>query len=336
MAVLLLKDVLPSAASFALQNELLSKAAERITPATEELINFPHQIKEFIEKGITPRVLAMVDFLTTIVSSVYPIYVLPNFSSESTFNILCRLAPLLADYVPIMIRDKNNCRIGTRIFEALSLTFESTIIGHTNADLEINQANKMLEFLEAFLLHADCQTRNFGLETMRMIGIPYSTFWKRSDAVDVLRCRLKNCLCKLLEDSSINVAKAACRELSYALKYNMIGYDEEWFRELKEQIRTNETKPEQETEEDILRRRGGVLGLRSIIQAHASNVPDYLPEVITEVAKHAGDPEPIGQIATETMDMYYYSVFRFLTLWDRRKFSAKQHEIIESFISREK
>lgn len=293
-------------------------------------------MKEFIEKGITPRVLAMVDFLITIVSSVYPIYVLPNISSESAYNILCRLAPLLADYVPIMTRDKDNCRIGTRIFKALSLAYESTIIGHTNTDLEINQADRMLEFLEAFLLHADCQTRNFGLETMRMIGIPYSTFWKRNDAVDVLRCRLKNCLCKLLEDSSINVAKAACRELSYALKYNMIGYDEEWFRELKERTRTNQTEPEQETEEDILRRRGGVLGLRSIIQAHTSNVPDYLPEVITEVAKYAKDLEPIGQIATETMDKYYYSVFRFLTLWDRRKFSAKQREIIESFNSREK
>ncbi|VDL57968.1 unnamed protein product [Hymenolepis diminuta] len=77
-----------------------------------------------------------------------------------------------------------------------------------------------------------------------------------------------------------------------------------------------------------------VISLCSIIQAHTSYVPDYLPEVITEVAKYAIDPHPIGQIAVKTVNEYYHHVFRFLTSDDQRKFSVKQVEIIESYIYR--
>ncbi|KAM3172488.1 hypothetical protein ACTXT7_014424 [Hymenolepis weldensis] len=306
MAVLMLKGVYPSAASFALQNELLSKAAERITPATEKIIKLSQNTKYILEKGITPRILSVLDFLTRNIWSAYPVNVLPNTSSESIFDILCRLAPLLADYFPLYLRDMEKCPVGIYFFKVLSPVSTSTIMGHTDTNVVMNQINRMLDFLDAFLTHANWKTRNFGLYMMYMMKFYFSTFWKRDDTVDILRRRLRNCLCSLLKDSSISVAKTASKELSYALEYNMIEYDEEWFRELKEQSRTtNQTETEKEREAVLIHRRAGVLGLCSIIQAHTSNVPDYLPEVITEVAKHTMDPHPIGQMAIKT-DMNKY------------------------------
>lgn len=288
-----------------------------------------------LEKEITPRILSVLDFLTRNIWSVYPVNVLPNTSSESIFDILCRLAPLLADYFPVYLKDMEKCPVGIRLFKAFSPISTSTIMGHTNTNLVINQINRVLDFLDAFLTHTNWQTRNFGLCMMQTMKFYFSTFWKRDDTVDILRRRLRHCLCSLLEDSSINVAKTASKELSYALKYNMIEYNEEWFRELKEQSRTtNQTETEKVREAMLIHRRAGVLGLCSIIQAHTSNVPDYLPEVITEVAKHAMDPHPIGQIAIKTVNEYYYHVFRFLTSENQRKFSVKQVKIIESFVYR--
>nr|CDS29302.1 Proteasome activator complex subunit 4 [Hymenolepis microstoma] len=336
MADLLLKGVRPSEASFALQDDLLSKAPEKITPATEKIMKFSQHTKHTLEKEITPRILQMLEFLTKSVWSVYPINVLPNTSFDSVFDVLCRLAPLLADCIPIMKSDKDNSSLGTQISNLLTPIYNSTIIGHTNADLEINQADRMLEFLDAFLLHESHQTRDYGLQMMKMIRIHYSTFWKRNDAVDVLRCRLKQGLCNLLKDSSIDVAEAASKRLSWALECEIIEYDEEWVSELKEQSRaTNQTGTEEEREAMLRNQRAGVLGLYSIIRAHPSSVPDYLPDVIAEVAKHATDPHPIGQMITTTMNEYYLNVFKFLPSEDRRKFSSKQIEVIESFIARD-
>ncbi|VDO05091.1 unnamed protein product [Rodentolepis nana] len=336
MADLLLKGVQPSAASFALQDDLLSKAPENITPATEEIMKFTQHTKFTLERAIAPRIGQMLEFLTKNIWSAYPINALPNTSFNSVFDVLCRLAPLLADYIPIMKRDKDDYSISTQISNLLTSIHKSTILGHTNTDLEITQADRMLEFLDAFLLHESHQTREYGLQMMELLRIYYFTFWKRNDTANVLRYHLRQSLCNLLKDSSIDVAEAAFMKLSWALECEIIEYNEEWFSELKEQSREiNQSEMEEDREAMLRSHRAGVLGLCSIIRANPTHVPDYLPDVIVEVAKHATDPHPIGQIVTTTLNEYYHKVFTVLTSENREKFSSKQIklEILPALVS---
>lgn len=43
----------------------------------------------------------------------------------------------------------------------------------------------------------------------------------------------------------------------------------------------------------LVRRHSGVLGLAALVEACPYSVPEWLPDVITEIASHNHDPAPI-------------------------------------------
>ncbi|KAM7540871.1 hypothetical protein Aperf_G00000027912 [Anoplocephala perfoliata] len=345
MSVLLLKGFLPSEASFALQDHLISIAIERLTPATKDLLNCSQRTKFLVAKQIAFRLHCLMYLLVDNVWSAYPMNTLPDSPSESTFEIFYRLAPLLADYAAssdyfwTAELPKKQATLDRCIGKLFYRIGELAVMGHTNSDLVMTQANRMLDFFDVFLLHNEWKTRIFGLILMKLIICHVSAFWKTDDAGETLRTRLKRRLCDLLADPWIDVAQKASNTLTYALQLSVFQYDEQWFKQLAKQSRHKLINPrdgpysKQEKEAAMLRRHAGVLGLCSIVRAHPHDTPDYLPAVIAEVADHSADPHPIAKSVSDTLMEYSRSHTDQWATQDRAKFSEEQLEAYMSVVS---
>ncbi|KAM3180659.1 hypothetical protein ACTXT7_015859 [Hymenolepis weldensis] len=351
MAVLLLRGFRPSSASFVLQENLLFDATERLTAATEELLNCSRRTKFFVRKQIALRLCFLMNTLLDNIWSTFPTNACPNSSSESAFDIFYRLAPLLADHFATTDsfwtdgRSKKDGNLvdslDIRIINLLRRLGKIAIMGHTNTGVGITQANRMLDFFEVFLRHSEWKTRLFGLMLMKCLALNTSTFWITDEAGDALRTRLKRRLCELLADPWIDVAKTASTAISECLNLSILEYDDLWFRELTKQSRMKlpilqERKGEitkQEKVTAMLYRRAGVFGLCSIIQANPHDTPDYLPAVIAEVANHANDPHPINKFVSETLMEYSRSHLDRWLVRDRAKFTEEQLDTYLSVVS---
>lgn len=100
-------------------------------------------------------------------------------------------------------------------------------------------------------------------------------------------------------------------------------------RESRVNLRVKSDEKSTEEGQRLLRRRhAGVLGLCAFIKAREHDTPDYLPSVITEVAEHAHDPQPIAKSVADTLTAYSHSHH-----WDRDKFSEAQLETYLSVVS---
>ncbi|VDN99402.1 unnamed protein product [Rodentolepis nana] len=348
MAVLLLKGLRPSSASFVLQESLLFDATERLTPATEELLNCSQRIKLFVGKQISLRLCLLMKVLVLIIWSAFPPNVCLHSSSESSFDVFYRLAPLLADHFATFDNYNFNRKDGnvvdcldTEILDAIIYLESNEIMCHTNAGVGINQSNRILDFFEVFLRHSEWKTRFMGLKCIKMFAFNISTFWLTDEAGNALRTRLKRRLCELLADPWIDVAKEAANVISKYLILSIIKYDDLWFRELTRQSRVKLPTLQKrmgeinkdEKIEALRRRRAGVLGLCSIVQANPHDTPDYLPAVIAEVANHANDPYPINKFVSETLMEYSRSHIDRWLVRDRAKFTEDQLDTYLSVVS---
>ncbi|KAM3176516.1 hypothetical protein ACTXT7_006387 [Hymenolepis weldensis] len=348
MSVLLLRGFRPSLASFELQESLLSNAVEKLTPATVDLLTCSQRTKISVGKQMALCAYTLMSELIRNVRSAYPTNALPNSSSESAFDLFYRLAPLLADHVAtsdyFWTEGKSKGRddpLDKCIARVLSTLPQIATKGHTNIDVEITQANRMMDFFDVFLRHSEWKTRFYGLMLIKNLSVVVSIFWKRNKTGAALRNCLKRRLCKLLEDPWIDVAKMASTTISNSLNLSLLEYDELWIKELIEQSRhklpTSKSGSEQITKQEkdtaMLLRRVGVFGLCSFIQAHPHDTPDYLPAVIAEVAHHANDPQPIGNFVSETLMEYSRSHADQWMIRDRDKFTEEQLEAYTSVVS---
>ncbi|VDL22431.1 unnamed protein product [Hymenolepis diminuta] len=348
MAVLLLRGFRPSLASFELQESLLSNAVKKLTPATVDLLTCSQRIKISVGKQMVLCAYTLMNELIKNVKSAYPTNALPNSSSKSVFDLFYRLAPLLADHVAtsdyFWTKGKSKGRddpLDKCIASVLSRLPQIATKGHTNIDVEIAQANRMMDFFDVFLRHSEWKTRFYGLILMKNLSVVVSVFWKRNEIGATLRTRLKRCLCELLADPWIDVAEMASTTISNSLNLSLLEYDELWIKELIEQSRHKLPKlkrgsqqiTKQEKDTAMLCRRVGVFGLCSFVQAHPHDTPDYLPAVIAEVANHANDPQPIGNFVSKTLMEYSRSHADQWMIRDRDKFTEEQLEAYESVVS---
>lgn len=315
----------------------------------QNLLNCSQRTKFLVAKQIALRLHCLMYLLVDNIWSAYPMNILPDSSPESAFDVFYRLAPLLADYVASSDcfwtagLSKNEANRSDPLDRCIGKLFyrigELAIMGHTNSDIIMTQANQMMDFFDVFLLHSEWKTRIFGLILMNLMICHVSAFWKTDDAAEALRVRLKRRLCDLLADPWIDVAQKASNTLTYALQLSIFQYDEQWFRQLAKQSRQKLINPragsfsKQEKEAAMLRRHAGVLGLCSIVRAHPHDTPDYLPAVIAEVADHSADPYPIAKSVSDTLMEYSRNHTDQWATQDRAKFSEEQLEAYMSVVS---
>ncbi|KAL5111201.1 Proteasome activator complex subunit 4 [Taenia crassiceps] len=328
LTVLVLKGVVPSEKSFALQNDLLANAVEKLSPVTPELLNCSSRIKWLVSQQIKARLSTLFSVLPSIIDNAFSTNPAPesmNIVSSSDFFWTASRSTKNDDG-----KDELNKRIAT----ALSLFYRNVSTGHTCVELSLTQANRMLDFVGVFLLHSSWKTRIYGLKLVRCLVVcNICSFWRRDRHGEELRTRLKSYLNEALADPWIEVARDACEAIAYLLQLGVLKYEEQWFRHLVREsrvelgVRTDE-KSTEEGQRLLRRRHAGVLGLCAFIKAREHDTPDYLPGVITEVAEHAHDPQPIAKSVANTLTAYSHS-----HRWDRGKFSEVQLEAYLSVVS---
>uniref|UniRef100_A0A183B923 DUF3437 domain-containing protein n=1 Tax=Echinostoma caproni TaxID=27848 RepID=A0A183B923_9TREM len=123
---------------------------------------------------------------------------------------------------------------------------------------------------------------------------------------------------------------------------SVITFDPQWVAQLMRQAKTRYprnlapnaqgTPLMGEYHKAIRERHAGVLGLAAFVHAHPHTTPDYLPQVITELAGHVHDPQPIGKTVSDTLAAYSRN---HQDNWheQRHKFTEEQLEEYLSVVS---
>ncbi|VDM16820.1 unnamed protein product [Hydatigera taeniaeformis] len=335
LAVLVLKGVVPSKKSFALQNDLLEDAVVKLTPVTLELLNCSPRMKWLVSQQIEARLSTLFSILSSVINGAFPVNPTPGSVNSSRDVVFLLIAPLLADIVSSSdffwtanrstgnenSKDELNKRIATALFSF----YRNVLMGHTCVELSLTQASHMLDFVGIFLLHSSWKTRICGLKLMRrLVVFNICSFWRSDERSKDLRTRLKGYLDEALTDPWVEVAREACETIAFILQLGIFKYEEQWFRHLVRESRVNlgsqsDKKDAEEGRRSLRRRHAGVLGLCAFIKARVHDTPDYLPSVITEVAEHAHDPQPIAKSVADTLTSYSHSHY-----WDRGNFSEAE------------
>nr|CDS15427.1 Proteasome activator complex subunit 4 [Echinococcus granulosus] len=341
LTVLVLKGVVPSKKSFALQNDLLANAVEKLTPVTPELLNCSSRMKWLVSQQIKARLSTLVSVLPRVINGAFSTNPALESVGASRDAVLLLLAPLLADVVSssnffwtagksVKNEDGKN-ELNKCIATALRSLYGKVSMGHTCAELSLTQANRMLDIVEVFLLHSSWKTRIYGLKLVRRLVVcNICSFWRRDAHGKELRARLKSHLNEALTDPWIEVARDASDAIAYILQLGILKYEDQWFRHLVKESRVElrrqgGEKSTKEGQRELRRRHAGVLGLCAFIKAREHDTPHYLPEVITEVAEHAHDPQPIAKSVADTLTAYSRCHH-----WDRTNFSEAQ---LEAYLS---
>ncbi|KAL5961925.1 Proteasome activator complex subunit 4A [Taenia solium] len=344
LTVLVLKGFVPSEKSFALQNDLLADAVEKLTPVTPELLNCSSRMKWLVLQQIKARLSTLFSVLPSVINGAFSTNPAPGSVGVSRNAVFLLIAPLLADIVSSSNffwtasgsarKEDGKDELNKRIATALSLFYRNVSMGHTCVELSLAQANRMLDFVEVFLLHSSWKTRIYGLKLVRRLLVcNICPFWRRDVYGEKLRSRLKSYLDEALADPWIEVARDACEAIACILQLGILKYEEQWFRHLVRESRVelgvkSDEKSTEESQRLLRRRHAGVLGLCAFIKAREHDTPDYLPSVITEVAGHAHDPQPIAKSVADTLTAYSHSHH-----WDRGKFSEAQLEAYLAVVS---
>ncbi|KAL0214447.1 hypothetical protein P9112_006631 [Eukaryota sp. TZLM1-RC] len=82
----------------------------------------------------------------------------------------------------------------------------------------------------------------------------------------------------------------------------------------------------------LVKRHAGCLGLAAIVLAYPYEVPDYLPEIIVELAKHAPDPDPIGSLVRKVIRDFWQTHYEQWEAVHMKQFSEIQLEALKSCI----
>ncbi|CAH8584523.1 unnamed protein product [Schistosoma rodhaini] len=209
---------------------------------------------------------------------------------------------------------------------------------------DVNNVLSFIEqFLQCFLQHTSWRTRVIGLLLLRnLVVFNLAAFYTpkcnlstenasttTSTALDSsVNKRLRSTLWKCLNDSLIEVSQVAMFVLAIFIEVGVIKYDKKWISQLMKQINrplpnqtvmhinhnsdstnnqpTNFSDNNNHNEYSIaLRNRyASILALCSFVHGNPHKTPDYLPSIISELADHLHDSQPIKKIISSTLSSY--------------------------------
>ncbi|XP_012536547.2 proteasome activator complex subunit 4B isoform X1 [Monomorium pharaonis] len=121
---------------------------------------------------------------------------------------------------------------------------------------------------------------------------------------------VKNIVLHLLEDDRLEVREKANQVLGGLLHCTFITDQNKLLEEFKRKAKTRLQKknnsinhdPLENNKNDAIRiRHGGVLGLCAFIQAHPYDVPKYVPSIFEHLSPHMNDPQPIPMTIRKTL-----------------------------------
>ncbi|KAK4470525.1 hypothetical protein MN116_005625 [Schistosoma mekongi] len=190
------------------------------------------------------------------------------------------------------------------------------------------------KFLHYFLMHKSWRTRTIGLLLLRNFIVfnvtAFHSFEYNSSAmnisiIDSVNKRLTSVLWLCLNDSLLEVSQVAMFVMAIFIEIGVIKYDKKWIDQLMKQM--NRPLPKQSilnhnvtinnnqlTNLSVnlnndysiaLRKRYAIiLALCSFIHGNPHNTPDYLPSIISELANHVHDPQPIKKVISSTLSSY--------------------------------
>ncbi|KAF5402435.1 Proteasome activator complex subunit 4 [Paragonimus heterotremus] len=184
--------------------------------------------------------------------------------------------------------------------------------------------NACLDLTHHFLKHSSWKTRGIGLLLLRnLVVMNLAAFWEmdqRSRAgqiagnYNLLLQRLQQSVEDQLTDQWIEVCQLAMFTLAVLIQTGLLKFNDQWIAQLicrtKSPYRRrshSQAKTAQELSDyhnAIRERHAGVLGLAAFVYAHPHTTPNFLPEIITELAGHVHDPHPIEKTVRDTLSAY--------------------------------
>lgn len=145
---------------------------------------------------------------------------------------------------------------------------------------------------------------------------------------------LFNMLISLLRDPQVEVRELASMSLSGFL--TVFASDEAIARMISQfkgwaNSGLKRTKKGRATEQSIIVRHSGVLGLGAIALAFPYDIPDLLPEVLVELANHANDPTPIQATVRKIFSEFWKT---HLDMWHlhRNRFTEDQLLVLNDLL----
>lgn len=202
-------------------------------PLSQELLNCSSRIKWLVSQQIKARLSTLFSVLPNVINGAFPTNPASGSVGASRDAVFLLIAPLLADIVSssnsfwAASRSARNedgkDELNKLIATALSLFYRNVSMGHTCVELSLTQANRMLDFVEVFLLHSSWKTRIYGLKLVRRLVVcNICSFWRRDAHGEELRARLKSYLDVALADPWIEVARDACEAIAYLLQLGVL------------------------------------------------------------------------------------------------------------------
>ncbi|GAA54623.1 proteasome activator complex subunit 4 [Clonorchis sinensis] len=192
-----------------------------------------------------------------------------------------------------------------------------------NAEPEI-AAKACLDITHHFLKHSSWKTRGVGLLLLRnLVIMNLPSFWtlehqKGRSTENGLNAasffqRIRQSFVNLLADPWVEVCHLAMCALAVLIQMGALKFEEEWVEELIRKTKTpysrrNWSNPSTEDatayQSAIRERHAGVLGLAAFVHAYPYTTPEFLPRIITELAVHVHDPQPIEKTVRDSLSSY--------------------------------
>ncbi|KER31435.1 hypothetical protein T265_12982, partial [Opisthorchis viverrini] len=189
-----------------------------------------------------------------------------------------------------------------------------------NAEPEI-AVKACLDITHHFLKHSSWKTRGVGLLLLRnLVIMNLPSFWTLEhrntesglDAASFFQ-RIRQSFVNLLADPWVEVCHLAMCALAVLIQMGALKFEEEWVEELIRKTKTpysrrNWSNPSTEDvttyQSAIRERHAGVLGLAAFVHAYPYTTPEFLPRIITELAVHVHDPQPIEKTVRDSLSSY--------------------------------
>lgn len=186
-------------------------------------------------------------------------------------------------------------------------------------------ASACLAVTHPFLTHSSWKTRGIGLLLLRNLVVMNSpAFWELNNHnrhignkdfhTHETLIKMRELLVNRLIDQWIEICNLAMYTMAVFIQTKILQFDEEWINQLIRKAQMQyPRRPNKSLEPNfdvsqyhnaIRERHSGVLALSAFVLAHPHTTPHYLPAIITELARHVHDPQPIEKTVRNTLTAF--------------------------------